>query len=56
VQHEQAFIESRFDSFDTSQSNQLEIYELKEFLTSLNDYIPVTDKEARCVCSCNQPE
>jgi hypothetical protein len=55
LQHEQAFIESRFDKFDTSNSNQLEIYELKAFLTSLNDDIPVTDKEARyATCFSNQ--
>ena len=51
LQHEQAFIEQRFDEFDSSNNQQLEIEELKEFLTSLNDGIPVTDKEARWVFS-----
>ena len=51
LQHEQAFIEQRFDDFDSSNNHQLEIEELKEFLTSLNDDIPVTDKEARWVLS-----
>eukprot|EP01052_Picozoa_sp_SAG31_P019472 SAG31_NODE_1420_length_8429_cov_32.568547_2_plen_1718_part_00 len=49
LQHEQAYIEQRFDQFDSDHDLQLGEDELKAFLTSLNDDIPVTTKEAQWV-------
>eukprot|EP01051_Picozoa_sp_SAG22_P003613 SAG22_NODE_178_length_16142_cov_13.187995_14_plen_281_part_00 len=49
LQHEQAYIDTRFAEFDMDSDAQLQHEELKLFLTALNDDIPVTDKEAEWV-------